>query len=184
MRKICFALLISLLSIACAEKQTVRKNMNFLAYILSDYMFYQFESEGCRLNIDIELADSVQFLSDIGQLPKFVFFHTQLNCNVCVEGIMTVLNDYQNILCPKNRLFFAAYNNKRDVTLFKRMNHLNNIVYNVKSVGLPIEKLNLPFCFVMDKDMKAECVYIPLEGDSLLFKKYLKLVNEKYFKEE
>jgi hypothetical protein len=48
-------------------------------------MFDQYESEGCKLNFTSEFMDSLSFLSDANELPKLVFFHTELNCNSCVE---------------------------------------------------------------------------------------------------
>jgi len=144
-------------------------------------MLAQLESEDHLLDIKVTTEDSSSFSKEIETLPKFVFFHSELDCNSCVEEDITLINDFSNDIGSKNIILLASYNNKRDLHLFRRINKINSFIYNTASVGLPIEELNLPFCFVINKNFKSECVFIPLKEDKSNFKRYLKIIKEKYF---
>jgi hypothetical protein len=144
-------------------------------------MFMQFKSEGCQLNFNKISPDSLEFLTKNWETPKLVFFHSELNCNSCVEENIYLLNNFGNTIGNEHILFLTSYKNKRDLTLFRRINKIKSHIYNVSSIGLPIEELNYPFCFVINKEGKAECVFIPIKEDSLYFKRYLEMIKNKYF---
>jgi hypothetical protein len=133
--------------------------------MLSDLMFAQLDSEGRLLKFDIGREDSSDFFKEIETLPKLIFFHSELSCNVCVEDNLALINDFCNDVGSANVLFLASYNNRRDLHLFRTLNQIASYVYNVKSVGLPAERLNLPFCFIINDGYKAESVFIPLVHD-------------------
>jgi hypothetical protein len=149
--------------------------------LFTHLMFSQIESEGCLLNFNIAASDSLAFHSELKKLPKLVFFHSELNCNSCVEKNIPFLNSLGNLIGHENILFIASYKQTRDMLLFKRINDIKFHIYNASSVELPIEELNLPFCFVINSELKAESVFIPIKEDSLHFKRYLELIKHKYF---
>jgi hypothetical protein len=153
----------------------------YMSQLIAELMFTQYESEGRLLDFKISSSDSSQLQKEFGGLPKLVFFHSELNCNSCVEENLSFLNSLGNIIGNENILFLASYRSKRDLTIFKRINQIKYHTYNVPSVGLPIEKLNYPFCFIINMDRKAECVFIPIKEDSLYFKRDLEMIKNKYF---
>ncbi|MDR0507648.1 MAG: hypothetical protein LBH32_12665 [Dysgonamonadaceae bacterium] len=175
---------ICLICFGCGKKNSTNNISEVsLSEILSQTMFIQLESEGCKLNLEVNYSDSLNLdlHNVLQQLPKLVFFHSELNCNSCVEQDFPLFNKIQKTI-ENNLLFFASYKNNRDLIIFKRINNIQSNIYNVSSVGLPVEELNMPFCFVINQDFRAESVFIPIKEDSLLLKRYLEIIANKYFK--
>jgi hypothetical protein len=148
---------------------------------LSYLMLAQLDSESRSLKFEVTAKDSINLFKEVETFPKFVFFHSELNCNSCVEENLVFVNDFCDSIGEEHVLFLASYKNKRDLHIFKRINKIVSPIYNVSSLGLPIEELNLPFCFVVNENRKAECVFIPLKEDNSQFKRYLKMIKKKYF---
>jgi hypothetical protein len=172
---IAYCLLLS----ACINSSKQNTNADFdeldLYKIKSELMFYQLESEGRRIN-----TGSSDFVVQNDSLPKFVFFHTEINCNSCVEEDIAVINEFCDSIGQEHILFLTSYKAKRDLIVFKRINKIKYDVYNVPSTGLPVEILDFPFCFILI-DGKAECVFVPIKEDNSHLKRYLKMVAKKYF---
>jgi len=165
---------------SCTNKKKEYTDMQ-MYQMLSQCMFAQLESDGCSLDFKATEEGSILFSKEIETLPKFIFFHSELNCNSCVEENIPFINNFCNEIGMKNVIYLASYKNERDLHLFKRINKIPSQIYNMESIGLKIEKFNTPFCFVLNKNFKAECVFIPLKEDSSNFNHYLKIIKEKYF---
>lgn len=185
--KLCNRILSSILCLVlwgCTDTQNTRQNENAIAYraqLVSYLMFMQLESEGCLLDFKVTPTDSLALYTKLKEPFKLAFFHSEVNCNSCVESNISFLNDLGDSIGRQNIIFLTSYKNKRDLSIFKRINQIKFPVYNVNSTGLAIEELNEPFFFVINEHLKAECVFVPIKEDSLHLKRYLDLIKRKYF---
>lgn len=185
--KFYYRILMSILCVVlsgCNDNRNIRQREDELAYrtqMLSYLMFTQLKSEGCQLDFKVTPSDSLALYTKLKESIKLVFFHSEVNCNSCVESNIPFLNDFGDSIGKQNIIFLASYKQKRDLTVFKRINQIEFPVYNVVSTGLAVEELNEPFFFVINDNQKAECVFVPIKEDSLHIMRYLNMVKSKYF---
>lgn len=114
------------------------------------------------LNVE---KDSILFLDLIRIQEKgtIFFYYNELNCHLCVDSELKIINEF----IKKSNLkivLLAKYKSMRDLYLFIRTNQLANIeIYNLRrnSLGLNIEKFNTPFYFTIDTSNIARNVFIP-----------------------
>jgi len=96
------------MTISCSHKNKNNSTELQLCQILSQLMFSQLESEGHLLNFEVTIEDSINFSKEVEILPKFVFFHSELNCNSCVEENLTLINDFCNDIGIEYVLFLGV----------------------------------------------------------------------------
>ncbi len=136
-------------------------------------MFFQLFSEGTRLNpsrfLKTEKSDNLSFATIINR-PRLVFRYSELNCQSCVDAMLTQLQNNKT-LDSSNTLLLAWYNNPAYLYQFKRMNRLSLPVYSIKNTGLPPDTLNIPYFYLLDKDLRVSNVCIPedVETSSVAF---------------
>ena len=145
--------------------------------ILSNYQVF---TEGSELNHDLELSDengdSIQLGSIITGF-SLVFRYTELNCQSCVDLLLTTLradSSFNKI----NTLLLTYYKEPSYLYQFKRMNRLQYPVFSIKNTGLPPDTLNVPYLFLLDQSLKVSNVFIPEEGDTASIKQYLSFASQ------
>ncbi len=155
--------------------------LNAYKYMLAQY---QLACEGeqllpgtCLVN---EHKDSIKIESLISK-PTLVMRYSELNCHSCVDAMLTELknNPFFN---EKNSLLLAWYNEPAYLYQFKRMNRIEMPVYNIKNTGLLADTLNMPYFFIIDKDLRVSKVLIPEEGDTTMVPAYLKITEHHFSK--
>jgi len=82
-------------------------------------------------------------------------------------------------LDSSNTLLLAWYNNPAYLYQFKRMNRIKLPVYSIKNTGLPPDTLNIPYFYLLDKDLRVSNVFIPEEGDTASLAAYLRFAGER-----
>lgn len=83
---------------------------------------------------------------------------SQSNCLTCIDAILPLVNQVKS----KHILLLADYTNERFLKKVIENHRLAFPCYRIKQLpDLPIERLGAPYLFLMDKDRKMHCVYIP-----------------------
>ncbi|OEK06341.1 hypothetical protein BFP71_01300 [Roseivirga misakiensis] len=92
-----------------------------------------------------------------------IFFrYTELGCNTCTEEVIKLLNT-SNLKLE----YLSTYQSKSYLNTFKRINGIEQDVYNVP-LGqdlFPLDSLNIPYFFVVDKFGKVVDAHIPIKED-------------------
>lgn len=117
--------------------------------------------------------------------PKLVFFYSQLNCQVCVDTEIEKLKMFSKIIGIDNIVIICSYENRKDFLIFKKINNLNLKIYNLglkNTLGLPLEKYNIPFLFMANSKFRAQDIFVPFKGFPSISDMYYKFILDKYFK--
>jgi len=112
---------------------------------------------------------------------KLLFYHSEVNCNSCVELIIKELENFRDSIGVNNILYLSEYKRNRDMLIFKRINQIESELFNISSLNIPIYKMNEPFLFIVDPEGKIRCVFMPNKEDIKNIKLYLSIVRLKYF---
>ena len=111
------------------------------------------------------------------EYPVLFFRFSQMGCMDCVIKQIDIIKELVQNSTIKY-MMICDYSNKRNLGMFKRMNEINNTVYDCKKL-IDNETGALYFCiyyqgFVSD-------VFFPDENFPELTRSYLKEISKKYF---
>lgn len=138
--------------------------------------FFTKGSSVSRESVLVNLNNDTVFLKNL-ETPTLIIKYSELNCQICVDSILKITNK----LKEKNFPYFyvADYKYKRDLILFKRVNKIAESIYstNIKS---HFDTLNIPYVYIIDKDLVQKSVFIPKKDDIKKFQKYLNEVLSFY----
>lgn len=134
------------------ECHTNKKNNEFYRMIYHD-IFLSLEIQDKPLNKDLKIYDEKGDRVTLEKLidgEKLVVRYSELNCNICIDSLITCIRRRVNVIGWDKILILATYHNKRDYYIFKRINQLEKI-YQIDSIGCPLEEFNIPFLFFIYK---------------------------------
>lgn len=140
-----------------------------------------FYNTGIMLNpqsILTSIDGKKQELKDLlGKGKKLMYYFSMQNCLLCVKHTLPSLKQLADEVGAEKVICLVNSHSRREVSLFNRDNELNIPVYIPHSLGLSLEKENIPFFFVIDEDLKTGYVYIPRGKMSVQTTKYLDLMK-------
>lgn len=151
---------------------------DFALATLKEDMRLCYRNEGVTFSPDLQLYENgktVQKLSSILQEKTLVIRVSQLHCQACLSVIIPMLEKLEN----KNVMYWMDYTNKRYMEEFKKNCNVQHRFFKISSLPLSIEELNVPFMFLLDKDMKTDCVFIPHKELPKQIKEYLEIVKDR-----
>lgn len=154
---------------ALREFNTILENYNTQLTSTSrthEFRSVEIESIGSLLPDSMVLIDEsenrVSISNVLGEGKTLIFRYSSLQCNSCVDSQMEIMRD---VLKNKeyNIIFLACYNNPRDLIVFKKSHSIDYPVYRLIdcSLPLPVDAINEPYFFVLDKEMTPEYLFIP-----------------------
>jgi hypothetical protein len=144
-------------------------------------------SENYSLNPNLllksESGDMIKLGNLINKENMLVVYHSQLNCDACVEFQINMVKEYLDKIGKYNILFITAYSNLRNLLLFNKIYSMGCPIYAIEdnTLQIPIEEENEPFFFEIDKNMRTNQVFIPRREIPDLTKKYLGMMSKRYF---
>ena len=115
-------------------------------------------------------------VSDIAEQPKLVLGLNNNMCRPCVEGVFSDIkvffSDFEtnpNIICIADieQRFKDNYFNKTVVSFHKKDDY-------------PLYELQMPYFFILDKDLCVKLLFLTDKSNSELTQKYLKTIKERY----
>lgn len=114
--------------------------------------------------------------------PVLVLRISQNTCQVCIEQELKRMNEMSVPLIHNRFIILASYDNLRDLKLFQKENQINYPIYKIisDSLSIPLEKLSIPYFFVLDNSLKATNLFYPLMSTPDLTDKYFAILNEKF----
>lgn len=137
-----------------------------------------------RNNVTINDGEGPTLLKNVvSSKPMLILRYSELNCQTCIDVQLASLNKLADKIGKKNIIILASYNTIVNMTKFKRINKLNLSIYNVDSIGFPLEKSNIPFYFIIDKDRMAKLIFVPNKEFPSLTEKYFELIQNRFFSE-
>lgn len=106
-----------------------------------------------------------------------VLRYSYLSCSPCVDYAVTALKEFKEQHLDADILLLSTYQQRKDLRDFKRVNKVFFHVYHVDSLDLPIDKENVPYFFMLDKDMRAFDFFVPHQEMPELTGEYFRKIN-------
>jgi hypothetical protein len=169
-------------SIGIEEHNRVVSALNNTIQYQKSIMLYQLFTEQRQIPphsfVCSERNDSIR-LANLINRPVLVLRYNELGCQTCVDALISALLKV-DMLKDSNTLLLTYYRDPSYLRQFKRINRLSMPIYNIKHTSLTPDTLNLPYFFVLHKDLTVSNVYIPEEGDTNSVNLYLKYIGKKF----
>ncbi|GAL68434.1 hypothetical protein [Jejuia pallidilutea] len=124
-----------------------------------------------------EERDTISISQLVG-LKKLIYRISDLHCNSCVlnefENLKSILSKYN--IESNNIVIIGFYQNLRHLKIFRRINRLENFeIYNLldSNIGLEADILDMPYFFVLNKNLSVESTFIPTKDANQKTQNYL-----------
>lgn len=113
---------------------------------------------------------------------KLVFFFSSTHCGSCIDSEMSNIQSFGHIVGKNHIIILAQYESMRHLRAFLASRKINIPVYCVKTnpVGI-LKEENLPYSFIVDKNMTAEFVFIPIKEIPSYSEMYYTTIRERFF---
>jgi hypothetical protein len=135
---------------------------------------------GLRLD-DVYLSDrndSVYSIKEVAKGDKvLVLRYSYIDCGSCVDSLIKQTNNLSEILGREKIVILAKYNSRIDYINFIRLNNIKNNIYNIKDSLSVADELNVPYFFVLEKNMTTSNFFIPRKEFSKLTEDYLHAIE-------
>ncbi|MEA4820732.1 MAG: hypothetical protein VB122_00635 [Erysipelotrichales bacterium] len=171
------------------KEELLQKDIDLIQ--LKQYEFIMqtnIQNSNIYLNVENVIIDTVGneiFVRDLFQKDFdyiFVCRFSERCCKDCVLNAFSQLKKYSSFIMIDKVLFLGLYNTTKDFNWAKSNLDINNLqVYNSYEFDIPAEKLSYPYYFVLDSKLRILDVFFPDKNTPDITKKYLIMINEKYF---
>jgi hypothetical protein len=152
------------------------------------YMVYNnLYSESSLLNPNICLTNvgsksKISLEDFVLNSPVLFLRFTEYSCHVCVEQALKKIQNMHSSFKTEKFAILASYENLRDLLLFKKNNNIDYPIFTIDTVSLsiPLETLNFPYFFILNKKFQATNLFYPLTSLPELTDNYLEILRKKY----
>jgi hypothetical protein len=148
-------------------------------------MFVQIGNEGVPVkNINIsDVTRKGDLKSVLGGEAHLILRLPRANCQLCMDSILYYFKKFNTGVPPQRIVILSNFDNARQIETFKGTYALEYEVYHLddSDIVLPLDKANLPYCFVSDSTLKAKCVFIPEIKMPDVSQQYFSLLQHRFF---
>lgn len=151
-------------------------NINTLKKMLTDEWHLEGAQFANKTVVD-EDGKCIQIENIALDKPILIFRFSKVDCSKCVIEQIDIIKE---LIKTRNidYMMVCDYNNQRNLGLFKRINEINNKVYDCEKLLEGEEKT--PFFFIYHKGYVSN-VFFPDDDFADLTKSYLNSISKKYF---
>ena len=121
-------------------------------------------------------------LEEVLNEKKLVFKYSEVTCQVCVDQVFAKIDTLINAVDQDRLLLMANYENPRDLYTFKRVNNIDQIIFNLgeEKLGLAAEQSSGPLFFVAYPNGKISHLFLPDKSMPRLTDEYIKFMRTNF----
>jgi len=114
---------------------------------------------------DASKRKTVKISSLLNNGPQLFFRFRESHCDVCINNIFDLLKNTSISFPLDHIVVICGYSNTAQFRSYVTNNDINAPIYNmVDSLPLPMEGMDYPYFFVMDKNRIVQNAFIPIKG--------------------
>lgn len=158
------------------------ENYGDLLIQIMDDQILSYKNESLYINSDgIITGENVKDIpiSDLSiSTNKLILRYSMSNCSDCINYVLDVIKNNTHMLNNVDVIIWGNFQYARDAYVYKKINNIPYKVYHVKDSILPLDKLEIPYFFLLDKDNQVSHVFIPRKEIHQNTINYLNIINE------
>lgn len=117
-------------------------------------------------------------ITELTNTPKLIFRYNLSMCTPCIEATLSsikqVFPDYEK----NQNIIFSCMG--LDSRLKRSFNGKVNLSFTQDNLPLPLEQHQVPYFFILDKDLKVKSLFVVPKGSKERIVNYLTITNKKY----
>jgi len=139
--------------------------------------YLQYENMKKIDDIDLKTeTDSILKLSSLfNKEKKIVVRISNSACVSCIQDFCAVLFQY---FSGSDIIYISDYESAKELFFMKQLLGIENQIYRVESLKLPVDKENKFYVFVADKNLSIEKFFLPHYGQKEIMTYYLDLLKK------
>jgi hypothetical protein len=146
------------------KKQTTGVEDSFAKVLVDNMSFlrpFELQSEGYTLSSETIIRDEDDQLltfNDIFDNDEFVLVYrfSEMHCDICIVQHLMMFKELSSKINLKKLVLLSSYTNTKKVKILKHTHQFDFRIFNIMGdIGIPLEKVNNPYFFVLNKNLKC-----------------------------
>ena len=155
---------------------------NFALEYIGSNLFYTFEYDGMKIQ-DIPIKDTadrtVSLQKVVCEKPALIFRYQQRDCSESIAFGLSQLAEFAESASIQT-IIFAGYSETYPFKQRTKTIQTKNIaLYNIEKI-LPVDKQQIPYCFILHPDLHISELFIPDKSFPEVMKRYMQILKAKY----
>jgi peroxiredoxin len=154
------------------EKQKTNVDDSFAQVLVDNMSFlrpFELQSEEYTLSSEIMIKDedgqSLSF-NDIFENDEYVLVYrfSEMHCDICINQHFMMFEKLASQINLNKLVLLSSYSNTKKVKILKHTHKLDFRIFNVMDdIGIPLEKVNNPYFFVVNKNLKCHRFFVAIK---------------------
>lgn len=125
----------------------------------------------------------VKLSSLVGGKEKLVFKFSPSNCSTCIQSGFAALRKIAKNISNDQIIIITDKTNRREIRALANSMNLDYPIYlaDDKDFNNILQKENIPFTFIIDKDLRMKDLFIPMKELPDYSDMYYRIIWKKYF---
>lgn len=125
----------------------------------------------------------VKLSSLVGEKEKLVFKFSPSNCSTCIQSGFAALRKIAKNISNDQIIIITDKTNRREIRALANSMNLDYPIYlaDDKDFNNILQKENIPFTFIIDKDLRMKDLFIPMKELPDYSDMYYRIIWKKYF---
>lgn len=152
---------------------------------LKECRAYEIFLNGTSINADASVLDIYGCKKNISKIVTdnmLILRYSEMNCDVCVDSLISKLDLYMDSVGIENIALFTTSQNKGYIRRFKKV---NKIKFDIYDIGLKLDSvltdIGVPYFFVLSRNRRVNNMFVPQSEYIDLTDKYLHSIYMKYW---
>jgi len=147
---------------------------------------FELQSEGYELKPDIKVFDEAgmqvslhNILGDNSSILVYRF--SEMHCDICIEQHLSILKNLDTKINSEKLVLLGSYANLKKIKIVRQTHKFNFRIYNtMDDLGIPLEQVNNPYFFILDKDLKCHSFFAAIKENPDLTVSCVQILIKKY----
>jgi hypothetical protein len=146
------------------KKQTAGIEDSYTKMLVDNMSFlrpFELQSEEYALSPETIIRDEdgqLLTFNDIFENDEFVpvYRFSEMHCDICITQHLMMLKELSSKISLNKLVLLSSYTGTRKIKILKHTHKFDFRIFNiVGDIGIPLEKVNNPYFFVLDKNLKC-----------------------------
>jgi hypothetical protein len=146
------------------KKQTAGAEDSFAKVMVDNMSFlrpFELQSEGYTLSSEAIIRDENDRLLTFNDIfgndeSVLVYRFSEMHCDICIVQHFMMFKELSSKINLKKLVLLSSYTNTKKVKILKHTHQLDFRIFNIMDdIGIPLEKVNNPYFFVLNKNLKC-----------------------------
>jgi hypothetical protein len=154
------------------QKQTAGVEDSFAKMLVDNISFlrpFEIQSEGYTLSPETVIRDEdgqLLTFNDIFEDNEYVLVYrfSEMHCDMCINQHLMMLKKLSSEISLNKLVLLGSYSNTKKIKILKHTHKFDFRIFNITDdMDIPLEKVNNPYFFVVNKNLDCHCFFTAIK---------------------